>query len=118
MTATAIRGIYGVGNALRPRAESALLEWIPLNNPPCAVRLNGVTKLNAHRQRKRRLFVISAYAPTDVASEAEKDSFYRELTRLVRCAKSTAAVAKRLDLNVVRRFVCLRNPLSYTGGCS
>ena len=89
MTAAAIRGMYGVGIALSPRAEYALLDWIPVNSRLCAVRLNGVNKFNAHRRRKQCLFVISAYAPTDVASEAEKDSFYRELTKLVRCAKST-----------------------------
>ena len=45
------------------------------------------------------LFVISAYALTNVASEAERDSFYRELTRLVHCAKSTDIVVLSVDMN-------------------
>ena len=97
--AAANRGMYGVGIALSPRAESALLDWIPVNSRLCAVRLNGITKVNAHRRSRRCLFVISAYAPTDVASDAEKDSFYSELTRLVRCARSTDIVILAGDLN-------------------
>ena len=80
-SAATIRGMYGVGIALSPRAESALLDWIPVDSRLCAVRLNGVTEVNAHRRRKLCLFVISAYAPT----EAEKYNFCRGLTRLVRC---------------------------------
>ena len=88
-----------MGIALNSRAESALLDWIPVNSRLCVVRLNGVTKVNSYRRRKRCLFVISAYAPTDVASEAEKDSFYRELTRLVRCAKRTDIMVLASDMN-------------------
>ena len=101
VTAAAIRGMYGVRIYFSSRDEDALLDWIPVNSRLCAVRLNGVTKVNAHRRRKRCLFVISAYAPTDVASEAEKDNFYRELTRLVRCAKNTDILVLAGDMKLV-----------------
>ncbi|KER31525.1 hypothetical protein T265_02290 [Opisthorchis viverrini] len=93
------RGIYGVGVALSPRAERALLGWIPVNSRLCVVRLSSSIKLNASRHKKRCLFVVSAYAPTDCSSDAEKDTFYRELSRLIRQAKSTDIVILAGDLN-------------------
>ncbi|KER27324.1 hypothetical protein T265_05644 [Opisthorchis viverrini] len=93
------RGIYGVGVALSPRAERALLDWIPVNSRLCAVRLSSSIKLNASRNKKRCLFVVSAYAPTDCISDAEKDTFCRELSGLIRQAKSTDIVILAGDLN-------------------
>ena len=65
--------LYDVGFAINPRAECALLDWIPVNSRLCAVRLAGSIKVNANRHGKRCLFVVSAYAPTDGSSEQEKD---------------------------------------------
>ncbi|KER20547.1 hypothetical protein T265_10934 [Opisthorchis viverrini] len=78
------RGIYGAGVALNPRAERALVDWIP-------VRLSSPIKLNACRHKKRRLFVVSAYA--------EKDTFYRELSGLTRQARCTDIVILLGDLD-------------------
>ena len=85
---------------LSPKVESALLDCSPVNSHLCAVRLNDVAKGNAHGRRKWCLFVISAYALTDVASEAEQDSFYKELTRLVCCAKNTDILALAGDMKL------------------
>ncbi|KER31489.1 hypothetical protein T265_02262 [Opisthorchis viverrini] len=93
------RGIYGVGVALSPRAERALLDWIPVNSRLCAVRLSSSIKINASRHKKRCLFVVSAYAPTDCSSDAEKDTFYRELSGLIRQAKSTDTVILAGDMD-------------------
>ena len=62
-------GIYGVGIALNPRAERALLDWIPVNSRLCAVRLIGFIKVEVDRYGKRCLFVVSAYAPTYAESD-------------------------------------------------
>ncbi|KER20211.1 hypothetical protein T265_11182 [Opisthorchis viverrini] len=43
------RGIYGVVVALIPKAEIALLDWIPVNGRLCAVRLSSSIKINAGR---------------------------------------------------------------------
>ncbi|KER30938.1 hypothetical protein T265_02748 [Opisthorchis viverrini] len=60
------RGIYGVGVALSPRAERALLDWIPVNS---SLR----RPLSGCRHKKGCLFVVSAYSPTDGSSNSEKD---------------------------------------------
>ncbi|KER21310.1 hypothetical protein T265_10339 [Opisthorchis viverrini] len=49
-------GIYGVRVALSPRAERALLDWIPRL---CDVRLFSSINLNASRDKKRCLFVYN-----------------------------------------------------------
>ena len=90
--ATIARGIYGVEIDPSPRAERALLNWIPVNSHLCAVRLNGSNKVKAKRYDKRCLFVISAYFPTDAASDDEKDTFYRTLSGLVRSARRSDIV--------------------------
>jgi len=97
--AATARGLYGVGVALSPRAERALLDWIPVNSRLCAVRLAGSIKVNANRHGKRCLFVVSAYAPTDGSSEQEKDDFYRELSRLIRLAKRSDIIILAGDMN-------------------
>ncbi|GAA47933.1 craniofacial development protein 2, partial [Clonorchis sinensis] len=56
-------------------------------------------KLNASRHKKRCLCVVSAYAPTGCSSDVEKDTFYRELSGLIRQAKSTDIVILAGDLN-------------------
>ena len=93
------RGINGVGIALSSRAEAALLDWIPVNSRLCAVRLDCNFKVNSGRRSNRCLFVVSAYAPTNCSSEAEKDDFYRDLSRLLRSARSSDIVILAGDMN-------------------
>ncbi|GAA56074.1 hypothetical protein CLF_109828 [Clonorchis sinensis] len=93
------RGLYGVGVALSPRAERALLDWIPVNSRPCAVRLSSSIKLNASQHKKRCLFAVSAYTLVDCSYDAQKDTFYRELSGVIRQAKSTDIVILAGELN-------------------
>ena len=74
-SATAARGIYGVGIALGPRGEQAFLDWIPISSRLCAVRLGLSRKVTADKKGNRCLFVVSAYAPTDCSSEEDNDEF-------------------------------------------
>ena len=97
--ASSSRGYAGVGIALSTRAEKALLEWIPINSRLCAVRLDSSIRVNKQRNAKRHLFVVSAYAPTDCSNDETKDSFYRELSNLLRSAKQRDVVVLAGDMN-------------------
>ncbi|CAH8540670.1 unnamed protein product [Schistosoma guineensis] len=92
-------GLAGVGVALSARAEAALIDWIPINSRLCAVRLESSIKVRRNRREKRRLFVISAYAPTDCSPDAIKDEFYHQLTVLLQKVRSTDIVVLTGDLN-------------------
>ncbi|VDP38089.1 unnamed protein product, partial [Schistosoma margrebowiei] len=81
---SASRGLAGVGIALSPRAELALLDWIPVDSRLCAVRLNGTVRIRKDRDTRRSLFVVFAYSPTDCSSDYVKDEFYRKLSDLLR----------------------------------
>ncbi|KER31667.1 hypothetical protein T265_02172 [Opisthorchis viverrini] len=92
-------GIYDVGIALRPKAESALVDWIPVNTHLSVVRLSGSIKINAGRCGRRCLFVVSACTPTDSSSETEKHEFYQDLSRLLRSARRTDILIMVGDMN-------------------
>ncbi|PXX94074.1 hypothetical protein DF185_23100, partial [Marinifilum breve] len=96
---SASRGLAGVGIALSPRAELALLEWIPIDSRLCAVRLNGTVRTRKDRDTRRCLFVVSAYSPTDCSSDDVKDEFYRKLSDLLRKAKRSDVVIVAGDFN-------------------
>lgn len=93
------RGQAGVGIALSRKAEGALLDWIPVNSRLCAVRLNGSTKVNRKTNRRRCLFIVSVYAPTDCSSDDAKDEFYSDLVRLLGQAKRSDIVLVAGDFN-------------------
>ncbi|KER22375.1 hypothetical protein T265_09516 [Opisthorchis viverrini] len=76
-----------VGVALSPKAESSLLDWIPVNSRLCAVRLPGSSKISAGRCGKRCLCVT------------ETDEFYQDLSRLLRSARCTDIVILAGDVN-------------------
>ena len=97
-TARELYGI-GVGVALIPRAERALLDWTSVNSRLCAVRLADSIKVNANRHGKPCSFVVLAYALTDSSSEEEKDDFYRELSRLIRLTKRSDIIILAGDMN-------------------
>jgi exonuclease III len=92
-------GQAGVGVALSPRAEAALLDWIPVNSRLCAVRLEGSCRVNSRRSDTRALFVVSAYAPTDCSPDTIKDVFYQQLHELLHKASRTDIVLLAGDLN-------------------
>ncbi|CAH8638539.1 unnamed protein product [Schistosoma intercalatum] len=92
-------GPAGVGVSLSPRAESALIDWIPINIRLCAVRLESSIKVRRNRREKRCLFVISAYVLTDCSPDAIKNEFYQQLTVLLQKVRSTDIVVLARDLN-------------------
>ncbi|CAH8632296.1 unnamed protein product [Dicrocoelium dendriticum] len=92
-------GQVGVGIALSPRAEAALVDWIPIRRQMCAVRLAGSFKTSKSRGTNRCLFVIFAYAPTNCSDDSVKDDFYRQLNELLRHRRSTDTVVLAGDLN-------------------
>ena len=93
------RGLAGVGIALSSRAESSLLDWIPVNSRLCAVRLNGSVRVNKQRNRWRCLFIVSVYAPTDCSADDLKDAFYRDLHNLLQKARQSDVVVICGDFN-------------------
>ena len=97
-TAAAL-GQAGVGIVLNSKAEGSLLEWIPINSRVCAVRLEGNTKANASRSKKRCLFIISAYSPTNASDDPAEEEFLSQLRSLIRRAKSTDIVVLAGDMN-------------------
>ncbi|KAH9590336.1 hypothetical protein MS3_00003064 [Schistosoma haematobium] len=92
-------GLAGVGVALSARAKAALIDWIPINSRLCAVKLGSSIKVRRNRREKRRIFVISVYAPTDCSPDAIKDEFYHQLTVLLQKVRSTDIVVLAGDLN-------------------
>ena len=78
-------GQHGVAIALSPRANKALLSWVPVSPRILVVRLKG---------QPFNFTVISVYAPTLQSSEEEKDAFYGEL-------QSTLDDIHRSDILVV-----------------
>ncbi|KAI8516766.1 hypothetical protein Bbelb_053470 [Branchiostoma belcheri] len=63
----------GVALALAPSAHRSLVFWKPVSNRLLLARL---------RHQHGRISIIVAYAPTDVASEDDKDEFYTNLSTL------------------------------------
>ena len=71
--AAASVGQAGVGIALSQKAESVLLDWIPVISRLCAARLNSSVKVNKNKSTRRTLLVISVYAPTDAYDDDIKN---------------------------------------------
>lgn len=92
-------GQAGVGIALNCASERALIDWIPVNSRLCAVRLNGSVRVNRGSNRRRCLFVVSVYAPTDCSSDEFKDAFYRDLSVLLQNAKRSDVIIIAGDFN-------------------
>ena len=61
---------HGVGIVLSRRAAASLLSWNPVSNRIISARLQGP---------QAKTTIIQAYAPTEDADDADKDSFYEEL---------------------------------------
>ncbi|MGL5405228.1 MAG: endonuclease/exonuclease/phosphatase family protein, partial [Propionibacteriaceae bacterium] len=93
------RGLYGVGIALSAKAEAAIADWIPVNSRLCAVRLESSVCVNRYRTKKRCMFIVSAYAPTNSSTDLVKDEFYHQLSDLLRLAKNTDIVVLAGDMN-------------------
>lgn len=86
--ASSARGQSGVEITLSMQAGRALLDRIPVNSRLYAVLLDSSIRVNNSRLKRRCLFVVSVYAPTDCSSLEATDGFYRKLSRLIRSVRS------------------------------
>lgn len=82
----------GMGIAVSPRAEAALLDCIPMNSRMFTVRLAVSFKVFKSRGDKRCLFVIEVYAPKNCNADSVKDDFYHQLNAILGYRKSTDIV--------------------------
>ncbi|XP_013791819.1 craniofacial development protein 2-like [Limulus polyphemus] len=97
-TAEAV-GQTGVGVVLNSRAEATLLDWIPISSCLCTIRLKTEIGISSKCSTKRCLFVVAAYAPTNGSCDSAKDTFYAELSTLLRRAKNSDVVIFSGDMN-------------------
>ena len=84
----------GVGIALSYKAESVLLDWIPVNSRLCATRLNSSLKVNKNKSTRRTLLVSSGSNDDDI-----KDQFYADLNELLHLRKTSDIVIVAGDFN-------------------
>lgn len=80
-------GIASLDMALNRRAEVAPLDWIPVDNWLCAMKLRGLCRITNRHFDRHNLFVVPAYAPTDFGSDKAKVAFYQKLHGLLRTAR-------------------------------
>ena len=66
-------GQYGTGFIISRKIKESILEWEPVNDRLCRIRIRG---------KFRNLTIISAYAPTEDKGEEEKVEFYSKLERI------------------------------------
>ena len=66
-------GQYGTGFVISRKIKESILEWEPVNDRLCRIRIRG---------KFRNLTIISAYAPTEDKREEEKVEFYSKLERI------------------------------------
>ena len=85
--AAASVGQDGVGIAISQKAESALLDWIPVNSRLCVARLNSSVKVNKNKSTRRTLLVIPVYAPIDSYDDNIKNQFYTDLNDFLHLRK-------------------------------
>lgn len=64
------KGMYGVGFAVHAKYGQAIIDWSPINDRLCKIRL---------RTKFYNTSIICAYAPTEDAEEMTKDLFYDQL---------------------------------------
>ena len=92
-------GQAGVVIALSQKAESVLLDWIPVNSHLCAARLNSSVRVNKNKSTRRTLLVISVNAPTDSYDDNIKNKFYADLNDLLHLQKASDIVIVAGDFN-------------------
>jgi exonuclease III len=66
-------GQYGTGFIISRKIKGSILEWEPVNDRLCRIRIRG---------KFRNLTIISAYAPTEDNEEEEKVELYSNLKRI------------------------------------
>ena len=73
------KGTGGVGLAMNRLAANAMMSWHPTSGRVCAGRFESDVSTNKRQKRKRGLFVVSVYAPTEAAPQTHKTRFYEDL---------------------------------------
>ncbi|CAH8588925.1 unnamed protein product [Heterobilharzia americana] len=84
--------------ALSYRAESVLLNWIPVNSRLFVARLKVSVRTRKNYETNRYLSLIFAYAPTDRTSDGVNDEFY-ELSILLQKPKRSDTVTMAVNIN-------------------
>ena len=80
----------GVAVILNKRIKNALIEWYPVNERIIVVRLNS---------KFAQMTMIQVYAPTNQASDEDKDNFYEQLQTEVSKVKAHDVLVLCGDLN-------------------
>lgn len=84
---------------LNMRSERASSAWVLISSRLYAILLEGSVLIRRSRLKRRCLFVLHVYAPTDCNSAEAEDWFGRELPGLLRSLRSTEVVFVADDYN-------------------
>ena len=84
--------VHGVALVLREKAKKSLVSWTPISPRLLHARL---------KHRHGHLSIIVAYAPTEVATDADKDQFYNQLDSLMGSIRPHDNVVVLGDMNAV-----------------
>jgi len=84
--------VHGVALVLREKAKKSLVSWTPISRRLLHSRL---------KHRHGHLSIIVAYAPTEVATDADKDQFYNQLDSLMGSIRPRDNVVVLGDMNAV-----------------
>lgn len=100
-----IGGQADFGIVLSLSVEGALLDWIPINNRFCAVRLDGSVCVGSNRLKRRCLFVVCVNASIDSSSPEAEDQFFPKLPQSPLSVRSTDVVVVAVVFNALPGYL-------------